>query len=166
MTGLDLPPYPTDELVTAAWIGTIPGLAPGMVDEVLPPDVEADGTVAGWVATGFVTVAVAGGNPDAALPTQKPVMQVDVWATDPGSNKPPWRKASAIGQAIVRATWDRQSIARPLPLVVNGVTYPTAVVKTAYITSNFRRMYDDAGDYAHLQGDLALEWVTVNERIP
>lgn len=162
---MTLPLYPTDEMAAAAWIGTVPGLSPAMVGEVLPPDVDADGTVAAWVQTGFVTVALVGGNPDDALPILKPVVQVDVWATTPGSNKPPWRKAYAIGTAITRATWDRNDIARPLAINENGVAYPAAAVKTAYVTSAFRRMYDDAGDYAHLQGDLALEWVTVNDRL-
>lgn len=165
MTTPTLPLYPTDEMVAVAWIGTVPGLSPAMVDEVLPPDVGADGTVAPWVNTGFVTVTLVGGNPDDALPIQKPVVQVDVWTTKPGSNKPPWQKAYAIATAIVRATWDRTNIARPLAIAENGVAYPAAAVKTAYVTAAWRRMYDDASDYAHLQGDLALEWVTVNDRL-
>ncbi|RPE39745.1 hypothetical protein EDD90_2762 [Streptomyces sp. Ag109_O5-1] len=162
---MTLPLYPTDEMVAAAWIGTIPDLSRDMTGEVLPPDVGADGTVAPWVGTGFVTVTLVGGNPDDSLPVQRPVVQVDVWTTDPGSNKPPWRMAHAIATAIVRATWDRNNIARALPITENGVTYPPAAVKNAYVTSAFRRMYDDASDYAHLQGDLALEWVTVNDRL-
>lgn len=160
-----LPLDGTDELVAAAWIGTIPGLSPAMVDTTLPPDVNADGTPAAWLATGFVTVAVAGGGPDQALPVNRPVMQVDCWAAVPGSNKPPWGQAWAIATAIRRATWDRYTIARPLAITVNGVAYPTAAVKSAYLATTFRRMYDDAADYAHLQADLALTWVTVNDRI-
>lgn len=159
-----LPLFPSDEMVAAAWIGTVPGLSPAMVGTQLPPD--ADGGPADWVSTGYVTVAVVGGTPDAQLPVNRPVVQVDCWATNPGSNKPPWMMARAIGAAIQRATWDRYTIARPLAITVNGVAYPTAVVQTAYMATAFRRVYDDQADYARYQGDLALTWVTVNDTLP
>jgi hypothetical protein len=154
-----------DELVAAAWIGTVPGLSAAMVGTQLPPDVDSEGNVAAWVTTGFVTVAVAGGTPDALLPVNRPVIQVDCWATVPGSNKPPWFRAAAIAGAIRRATWDRYRISRPLAIEVNGVSYPAAVVRSAYLATSFRRLYDDAGDYARYQADLALDWVTVNDRL-
>ena len=165
MTTPTLPLQPTDEVVATAWIASVPGLSTSMVGTQLPPDVNADGTVAGWVSTGFVSVAVVGGTPDDLLPVQHPVMQVDCWATKPGSNKPPWNMAAAITQAILRATWDRYHIPRTLTLSANGVTYPSAVVRSAYMATTFRRVYDDAGDYARYTGDLALTWVTVNDRL-
>lgn len=164
MTTPSLPLSPSDEMVAAAWIGSIPGLSPAMVGEQLPPDV-VDGTVAAWVATGFVTVSVVGGTPDDLLPVNRPVVQVDCWATRPGSNKPPWPDANAIALAIRRATWDRYRISRPLAISVNGVAYPSAVVRSAYMATSFRRIYDDQGDYARYQADLALTWVTVNDRL-
>jgi hypothetical protein len=136
-----------------------------MVGTQLPPDVNADGTVAAWVSTGYVTVAVVGGTPDDLLPVNRAVVQVDCWATKPGSNKPPWLMAGSIAAAIRRATWDRYRIPRPLSITVNGVTYPTAVVRSAYLATSFRRLYDDAGDYARYQADLALDWVTANDRL-
>lgn len=165
MTTPTLPLQPTDEIVAAAWIGTIPGLSPAMVGEQLPPDVNADGTIAAWLATGYVTVAVAGGTPHDLLPVKRPVIQVDCWATVPGSNKPPWSMAAAISSTILRATWDRYRIPRLLAPVINGVAYPAAIVRSAYMATTFRRLYDDQGDYARLQGDLALSWVTVNDRL-
>lgn len=160
-----LPLAASSELVAAAWIGSIPGLSQAMVGTLLPPDVNADDTPAAWVDTGFVTVSVVGGNPDPLLPVERPVMQVDCWATVPGSNKPPWLKAAALAAAIQRATWDRYRIPRPLAITVNGVAYPSAVVQGAAMVSHFRRIYDDQGDYARYQGDLALSWVTVNDRL-
>lgn len=165
MTTPVLPLDGSDELVAISWLGSIPGLSPAMVGTQLPPDVNPDGTVASWVSTGFVTVAVAGGNPDPLLPVNRAVIQVDCWATTPGSNKPPWPDAAAIAAVIRRATWDRYRISRPLALSVNGVPYPKAVVQSAYLATSFRRLYDDAGDYARLQADLALSWVTVNDRL-
>lgn len=165
MTTPSLPLRATDELVAVAWIGTIPGLSPGMVGEQLPEDVNSNGTVAAWVSTGFVAVSVVGGTPSDLLPVNQAVMQVDCWATMPGSNKPPWFKAAAISRAILRATWDRYRISRPLTITVNGIAYPSAVVQSAYMATSFRRVYDDAGDYARYSGDLALTWVTVNDRL-
>lgn len=160
-----LPLEANDELVAIAWIASIPGLSPAMVDTQLPPDVNSSGSVASWVSTGFVTVAVSGGSPDPQLPVNQPVIQVDCWATVPGSNKPPWWKARALASAIQRATWDRYRIPRPLTLTANGITYPSAVVRSAHTVVSFRRIYDDQGDYARYQGDLALTWVTVNDRL-
>jgi hypothetical protein len=162
------PPLPlvnTDELVAIAWIGTVPGLSAAMVGTQLPPDVNANGSVASWISTGFVTVAVVGGAPDPLLPVGRPVVQVDTWATLPGSNKPPWLVAAAVMNAISRAAWDRTHIPRPVVPVVNGVEYPTAVVQSAYLATAPRRIYDDQGDYARYQADLALSWVTANDRL-
>lgn len=166
MTTPTMPLFPSDEMVATAWIGTVPGLSAAMVDTQLPPDVDAQGNPAPWIQTGFVTVSVVGGTPGAMLPVGNPVVQVDCWATVPGSNKPPWPDANAIATTIQRATWDRYRISRPLAVNVNGVAYPTAVVQTAYMATQFRRAYGDQGDYAHYQGDLALSWVTANDRLP
>lgn len=165
MTTPPLPLDGADELVAVAWIGSITGLSTAMVGEQLPSDVNPDGTVASWVSTGYVTVAVVGGTPDALLPVNRAVVQVDCWATVPGSNKPPWPKAAALATVIRRATWDRYRIPRPLTLAVNGVAYPSAVVQSAYLTTSFRRIFDDQGDYARYQADMALTWVTVNDRL-
>lgn len=161
-----LPLAANDELVAVAWLGSITGLSTQMVATQLPADVNSDGTAASWVQTGFITVSVVGGTPSAYLPEESPVMQVDCWATVPGSNKPPWWKAAALTRVIRRATLDRYNIPRLLTITANGIAYPSAVVKTAYLATSFRRVYDDAGDYARYQGDLALTWVTVGEQIP
>jgi hypothetical protein len=156
----DLPLVASDDLVAATWIATIPHFTAAMTGTRLPPDVNADGTAAAWLQTGFVTVAVVGGTPDALLPVHKPVIGVKCWAAVPGSNLPPWEAAKALGTAITRATWDRVTLNRQLIPVLEGVTYPPAVVQGAYMATHFRPLYDDAADYACVQGDLALTWVT------
>lgn len=160
-----LPLRASDELVANAWIGSIPGLSPQMVATRLPPDVDEDGSTAAWVQTGFITTAVVGGSPDPLLPVNRPVIQVDVWATVPGSNKPPWWQATAIASAIRYACWSRTHIPRPLNISVRGKQYPTAVVQGATLLTSFRRLYEDAADYAHLSGDLLLSWVTPGDVI-
>ncbi len=166
MTADLLPRFATDELVTVAWIGSIPGLSPQMVATQLPPDTEKDGSPAAWVKTGFVTVSVVGGNPDDMLPVDRPVMQIDTWATIPGSNKPPWERANRLAKAIQKATIDRVSIPRPLTIVSKGVVYPSAAVQGARALSTPRRVYDDAGDYARYTFDLWLSWITLGEVTP
>lgn len=165
MSSPSLPLECTDELVAVAWIASVPGFSPAMVGTTLPADVNPDGSPAAWLKTGYATVSVVGGNPDPLLPISRPVIQVDCWAAVPGSNKPPWNLAAALSRAILRATWDRYRIPRPLTPTLNGVEYPTAVVQSATIVTAFRRMYDDAADYAHLSGDLNLSWVMAHDSL-
>lgn len=161
----DLPLVPSDDLVAAAWIATIPHFTTAMTGTRLPPDIDESGQPAAWLATGFVTVAVAGGTPHSLLPVHRPVMDVRCYAAVPGSNLPPWEAAKALGQAITKATWDRVTINRQIIPASEGVTYPAAFVQGAYMATHFRPVYDDAADYAVVQGDLALEWVTAADLI-
>lgn len=163
---MTLPLVPDDEIVAAAWIATIPGFSAAMVGTVLPPDANPDGSPAAWITTGYVTVATAGGNPDPMLPVSRPVIDVRCWAAVPGSNRPPWQMARALGNAITAATWDRFTFGRPLVPAVNGVEYPVAVVQSAYMASTFRRLYADEADYACFWGDLALTWKSPAQIIP
>jgi hypothetical protein len=158
-----LPNYANDEIVTIAWIASIPGFSPDMVATQLPPSANKDGTPAGWVVAGkgFVTVAVAGGTPDPLLPVKRVVMQVDCWATRPGSNKPPWNVANALAMAIQFATWDRVTMSRRLTLGVRGQPYPMASVQGAAMMTAPRRILDDAGDFARYSFDLGLQWITL-----
>lgn len=162
---------PTDVLVAAAWIATIPGFTPQMTgdrlpSDVLPPAAGRKDRPAPWLKTGFVTVQWVGGGLDPDLPVHNPVMGVDCWAAVPGSNDPPWRMAEALGEAIWLATQQRTGFNRPLAIEVEGVAYPTAVVQGVYLATPFRRLYDDAADYARLSANLALSWVMPSLTIP
>jgi hypothetical protein len=163
------PPLPLDnddELVTAAWIATIPGFTAEMTGAQLPPDTDEHGKPAAWLRTGFVTVASVGGTPDDMLPVNRPVMEVKCWAAVPGSDDPPWLMARALASAIQRAVWQRKGVNRLLTINVNGLAYPPAVVQGAYMAQTFRRIYADPGDYACYQADMGLTWITVGDRIP
>jgi hypothetical protein len=161
----------TDLLVAAAWIGSVDGFTMQMVGEKLPPDVlppEPGKPVrpAPWLETGFITVSRSGGGADPNVPRRSPVIGVDIWCTLPGSNDPPWHMADAIGEAIWLATMARTGFNRKLAIEVEGIAYPSAVVQSAYMATDFRRLYSDAADYARVQGDLALSWVTPSLTIP
>lgn len=150
---------PTSELVAVSWLGSVQGLTPQQVATTLPSD---DTT---WAKAGFVTVAVVGGSPNIYLPIKSPVFQVDCWAVKPGSGRPPWWQANNLAELIRYATLQRTGINRLLTISANGVTYPPAVVQTAYLLTEPRRSYADAADYALYTADLAIEWTTVNDRI-
>lgn len=145
--------FPTSELVAQAWISSIPDMV-AQVGEQLP----ADNTT--WASTGFVAVAVVGGNPDVDVPIKKPVIQLDCWAASHGSNKPPWQQAAVLAEQIRAACYDKTlaHFARPLLINVNGVVYPSANCLTVYVLTEPHRIYDDIGDNAGYSMDIALTW--------
>jgi hypothetical protein len=164
-----LPLRLSDTAVAEAWIATIPEIAavagPAMVGSELPPSVDPDtNQPAAWLETGYFVVSVFGGTPDPMLPVHKPIMQVDCYFTVPGSNDPPWESAEALASAIQAACWRWHHIPRPVPVTVNGVAYPTAIVQSAWVQRTFERMYADAADYARVQGDVGLVWKTTGEQ--
>lgn len=150
---------PADELVASAWVGSITGLSPQMCATQLPSDETA------WSDNGFVTVAVVGGSPHPDLPLSRPVIQVDCWAVSLSSSKPPWFKASAIATAIKYACWHRTNIPRLLTITANGVTYPSAAVRSAVMVTQPRRIYGDPADAARYSCDLQLVWAVTNDRL-
>lgn len=140
---------PNTELVALAWLAGVDGLSSSMVATQLPRDVSA------WQTTGFVTVYVTGGQPSMYTPLRSPILGVDCWAVNPNSNKPPWFQANQLAEVIdqgCRAA-DAQ---RWLTLPAN---YAQARVTTAYWVTEPRRVYDDPGNLARYQGNLALNWV-------
>lgn len=160
-----LPLEPNDELVAIAWLSTIPGLSKEIVATTLPPPVlKGKAGPAPWVQTGFVTVSVVGGSPDVYNPINRPVLQVDCWATKPGSGKPPWWLAAGLASAIRRACWERLNVSRPLALSAGPEIYPSAIVRVATLVTAFRRLYADQADYARYQADLQLDWIKVPDQ--
>jgi hypothetical protein len=150
--------YATTELVAVAWISGIPGLTASGVGEQLPA-AEAE-----WAAGGFVVVPVTvGGTPHSSMPVQRPVVQVETWATIPGSDKLPWLKAAQLAEQIRIGSYDRTG-AFGRPITLPG-TYPTAWVKAATILTQPRRIWSDLGDYAGYTFDLLLHFVAAGEVI-
>lgn len=160
MTTPVLPLLSTSELVAKAWLGTIPSLNPGMVATQLPADETS------WAATGFIQATVVSGSPDIYMPVKKPVLQLDFWATNAGSDKAPWGKAAVLGETVRYATLQRTGFNRVLTITAGNLAYPSAVVQSAYFMTEIRRVPGDPGDYAHFSADMSMTWVTVNDRIP
>lgn len=151
--------HPDTDQVAMAWIDTITGFPKGIVGPQLPTDQTT------WSANGFVVVyGGVGGSPDPDIDLRKPVVQVECWATNPGSNKPPWGKAASLAGQIRVACYDKQTFGRELHIAVNGVTYPSATCKSVFMLTEPHRIYNDVGDYAGYSFDLQLAWVELTDR--
>lgn len=140
----------TPEQVAVAWVKTVPTVPADKVATTLP----ADSTT--WGSTGFVQVSIVGGAPEPHVPLYRPIVQVDCWATNPGSAKPPWGRAGSLAQAIVWATYGHR-YATP---VSAGSDFQDALVLSVRPISEPRRIPDDEAGFARVQVDLELVWVT------
>jgi hypothetical protein len=143
----------TPELVATAWLKTVVG---DRVATTLPKPVN---DVLSWADGGFVTLITAGGTPNLYVPLRDPVMSVDCWATNPGSQKPPWDKAAILAEAIQAACYDHAGIPQTVALPSG---YPQARVLSAYTTGEHRRITDDASSYARYSiPGLVIAWTEV-----
>jgi PKD repeat protein len=140
---------PNNDLVARAWVGSITGLPANKVGLSLPTDETA------WESTGFVQVIVTGGSPNPDVAERAPVIEVNCYAVKVGSSKPPWNLASHLAETIVNETYRADAAAR---LVNPGTNYGFALVQSATVISEVRRVTSDTGSYAHIQFDLTLRW--------
>lgn len=140
----------TPELVATAWLKTVVG---DRVATTLPKDNTS------WAASGFVTLVVVGGTPNAYVPLRDPAIGVDCWAANLDSQKPPWNKAAALAEAIQAACYAHASIPQRVTLPTG---YPAAQVLSAYTTGDYRRIHDDASSYARYSiPGLVIAWTEV-----
>lgn len=145
----------TPELVAIAWLKTVVG---DRVATTLPKP-SREGTVS-WADGGFVTLVTSGGTPNLYVPLREPVMAVDCWAVNPGSQKPPWDEAAMLAEAIQAACYDHAAI--PQVVTIPG-GYPAARVLSAYATGDYRRVPDDPSSYAHYMiPGLVVVWTEVS----
>ncbi|ARX81523.1 hypothetical protein SMD44_00921 [Streptomyces alboflavus] len=146
-------PKANTELVAVAWLSSAAGIEGGQVATTLPSDSTA------WQPNGFVhVVGAVGGAPQLYYALREPVVQVDAYAVNSASGKPPWGKAASLMELIVAAVYDEAGLERVLTLRPG---YPQARVLTAHIVSEPRRMPGDDSSYARYSADLALHWITL-----
>lgn len=146
-------PKVNTELVAVAWLSSADGIEAGQVATTLPSSQEA------WSEDGFVhVVGAVGGTPQLYFPLREPVVQVDAYAVNVSSGKPPWGKAASLMELLVAATYDEAGLQRVLTLRPG---YPQARVLTAHFVSEPRRMPGDDASFARFQADLALHWITL-----
>lgn len=150
------PPVANNDLVTMAWIRTIPGVDFNQVGTTLPGDASK------WSAAGFIQITSVGGSPHPDIPTHRPVMGIDTWAvgvsqTGEAGGKPPWGKANALAE-MIRAGCYRNTELGVIPLNAPGLY---ARVQSVMPTTEPFRMPGDDARYARYHLDLQLIWVDV-----
>ena len=141
--------FPTAEQVTVAWLSTLPLLPTNGVATSLPADNSS------WAASGFVVVTSVGGSPAVDTPIYSPVMQVDCWAGNVNSAKPPWGKAGQLAGAIEWATYG-PSVQQVLDL---PAAFYNARLLSVVATTEPRRIPSDEAGFARVQMDLTVNWV-------
>jgi hypothetical protein len=146
-----LPLRPNTELVTMAWLASIPGLCAEMVATTLPD-------VSKWPKDGFVVVTGGVGTTALDAPARAPVVQIDCFATNPSSSKPPWGRVDLLCEHIIAETRERDRAVRDLEITAGGDTYPPARVSGVRALTEPRRAYGDPADWAHKIFDLQLVW--------
>ena len=146
-------PKANSELVAVAWLSGATGIEAGQVATTLPSDAST------WETNGFVLVpGVVGGTPQLDYALREPVVQVETFAVNRNSGKPPWGKAAALFELLVEATY---ATARREVTVTLPSGYPQAKVFTAHFMSEPRRMPGDDSSYARYVADLAIHWITL-----
>jgi hypothetical protein len=140
------------ELVLVAWLKTVPGIGTKVATR-LP----ADNT--SWAASGFAVVSGAvGGAIDLYVPQQRPVMQVDCYAINVGSDNPPWDIAADLASTIIAGTYDTTLLNQALTLRTG---YEQARVTGVSVDGGPRRMQADTAAQAWYQLDLRVDWIAI-----
>jgi hypothetical protein len=146
--------YPANsELVTQAWLSSLPFLNDGMVNPRLP---EATETSTDAYTSGFVTHQVVGGSPNIYVPERQPVLAVKAYGfPKKGSRKPQYDLSSGLLERIVKATYDTGSFNAILDL---GTGYPTAQVQQGHPVSEVRPSYGDKAYWAVYMVEIQIIW--------
>lgn len=147
-----MPLHPSVELVTCAWLATLPGVTSGMVASTLPKLADSD-----WTSTGFLTVTPAGGVPDVYVPTRASLVQVNSWAAKKNAQRPPWGQANELAEVVVAGCWDR---GQHRDLTVKS-GYNRARVFAVQATMDPQRIYSDESSYASYRVDVRIDWCEI-----
>ena len=141
---------PTNEIVGASWLKTVPGIPTTGVATALPQDNST------WEASGFVTIQVVGGQADIYVPLNQPVFQVNCWANRANSEKPPWGKANNLAELIKAACYEHPELYGHL---ATPSQFENARVLSCYLLSEPRRVEADDARFAVYEFELQMHWV-------
>lgn len=151
-----VPPPP--EIVVPLWIKSIPEFVPLVaaghlaVVTTLPSLVNDSAPASGAIQ---VTTGI-GGFMDADVPFHRAVVQVDCWAANINSGKPPWGRASFFAQTIIHHSYSESARRRVVP--VQGA-FVNAVVHSVQVMREPRKLKSDEANYAGLSMDLLVHYV-------
>lgn len=149
---------PPAEIVVPLWLRGIPEFGPLVADghlavaTTLPSLVNETAPASGAIQ---VTTGV-GGFMDADVPFHRAVVQVDCWAANKDSGKPPWGRASFFAQTIIHHSYSELARRRVIP---TQAAYVNAVVHSVQVVREPRRLKSDEANYAGLSLDLLVHYV-------
>lgn len=140
--------YPSHEQVVIAWLKTLTGVPTDKIATSLPAD------NASWAPSGFIQVTTVGGSPAVHVPVFNPVVQVDCWANNVDSQRPPWGKASSLAERIMWATY---AVTQPGRFDLGADVHQPRLM-SVYPLSEPRRIVSDPANFARVQFDLTVRW--------
>ena len=147
-------PYPPNaELLAVAWLKSLDGIPTNGVATALPGDPTT------WAIDGFVQVTLVGGTPAVHTPLRNPTAQVDCWANNPNSLKPPWGKAHALLETVVAACYDDGTQQR---VFVMPTGFGNARLLTVWPVIEPRRVPGDESGFARVTVDLSMVWTVAS----
>lgn len=106
---------------------------------------------------GFITPYGGGGSSNIDIPLISPVVLLKCWASTPGTDAPPWNMARNLAETVRAGCFARTGMGAFLDL--SATCDQNARVLSAYVITEPRPSYADAGDYACLLVDLRLHWI-------
>lgn len=150
------PPYdPSGELVAVAVVGAIVNPTGAVAATKLIVDTDS------WRADGMVTVRPLDVSPaDIDLPRFSSYLKVSCWGAPAtsGSDKPQWNLAHGLAGLIKRGLGnDVQHFGRTVD-VGGALQYRDAIVYSAYVMTEPRRIENDPSAYARVDFDLMVDW--------
>lgn len=147
--------YANTELVALALLTEFFGTS-DFIGTTLP--IADKGGVNSWISTGFVVVNAIGGIASSEVAMQQPIVSVDCFASPKtGGSKPPWGLANNLAETIRHGC----RITRPHKVTLSVPAYPQAIVFTAYLVTEPRRLVD-AASYARYTFNMQVNWGPVN----
>ncbi len=150
-----MPLRPHSELVAKAWILSIPGML-ASAGTTLPGQVDS------WAANGFYQLSVAGGRRHRDVPQTGVLIQVDCFAANTSSGKPPWGRANQMAETVIANTYNGvDTVDRSRRLVTLPAAYYPAIVQTVEAVTEPRRMLGDESRIAHFSFDALITWIPV-----
>jgi len=161
--------YPSAEQVGIAWIKSLDTVNADVVATAMPSDPTE------WATNGLIQVGVASGVGRMYSGTlRNSVLQIDCWATNPGSQKVPWGKAAELASQLWYACDDDDAQQQRLQIGNTPGVFLDVSVFTVYPLSDMRRLVSGGGldgesttkttrdpsmGYARIQFDLQMNWL-------
>lgn len=109
------------------------------------------------IKDGFVQVQIVGGSPNIYIPERNPLVQVDCYIPSINSSRPAWGKAATLAEQIVQAIY---ALDGTTGKILDLGTYQDALVQSAYVAMEPRRIPGDPAGHARFSMDISLSWVT------